>query len=281
VRLEVESGLRNAQLVIPVLVDGAEMPAREELPASIAELATHNAFRLSWHEEVGDIGRQVAKVERERAAREAAELAERERLDLTRGSRVPPHSWRSTTATASFNVAIKAMELSLERQGRSVRLASADFWQAMEKLSGRPPDQGFLFDDLVHVIDFVGVKARRGAARYVARSYPVESLDEAVEQLALGRPVLTGLLITDRWFEEPAATTGRVDLADPGSVQGGTLGAIVAWDPRLEELRLLTPWPTWGDRGEATLARASAERALTLDEMRSIEAVEMPMRSDG
>jgi hypothetical protein len=144
-----------------VLADGAEMPTPEQLPPSIAALAGHNAFRLSWHEEVGRIGRQVAQVERERAAREAAEIAERERLDLTRGGRVKAGTWRSQTAAASFNVAISAMELSLERQGRHVRLAPADFWKSMEKVTGHPLDQGFMLADLVYVVDFVGIKARR------------------------------------------------------------------------------------------------------------------------
>ena len=40
VRLEVESGLRHAPVVIPVLADGAEMPTPEQLPPSIAALAS-------------------------------------------------------------------------------------------------------------------------------------------------------------------------------------------------------------------------------------------------
>src|SRR5205814_5782447 len=143
------------------LVDGAELPTAEELPPSIAELAGHNAVRLSWHEEVGGIGCQVARTERERAAREAAELAERERLDLTRGRGVSPSSWRSATAEASLNVAVRAIELSLERQGRPVRVAPTDLVRSIEELGGRSRAEGFLS--------------------------------------------------ADRWFEEPAASTGRVD----------------------------------------------------------------------
>jgi TIR domain len=40
VRLEVEAGLRHAPSVIPILVDGAKMPTRDELPPTIAELAS-------------------------------------------------------------------------------------------------------------------------------------------------------------------------------------------------------------------------------------------------
>ena len=277
VRLEVESGLRHAPLVIPVLVDGAEMPGPEELPPSIAELAQRNAHRLSWHEEVGAIGRQVALVERERAAREAAEQAERNRLDLTRGGARAVRSWRSRTAAASFNVVLRAMEISLEQRGHAVRLSARDFAKSMEEAGGRPLDQGFLFADMLRVIDFVGIRASRGSARYVARSYPVASLDDARSQLELGRPVLTGVTVTQDWFSEPASTTGRVERAD-GPTLGGAVGAIVAWDPGPQELHLLTPWPTWGDGGEAILTRAVAERCLLTTDLRSVEPVAMPAR---
>jgi hypothetical protein len=279
VRLEVEAGLRHAPAVIPVLVDGAEMPTRDALPVPIADLAAHNAFRLSWHEEVATIGREIAQVERTRATREAAERAERERLDLTAGDSVTPASWRSHTATASFNVVLRAMEISLDRQQNSVQLAPKDFLRSMEKVTGRSPNEGFFFGDLLYVIDFVGIKAKRRASRFVARSYPVSSLEQAVEQLRLGRPVLTGVVVTQDWFEQPATETGVIDFDEPGSVQGGVVCAIVSWDPQQETLRLLTPWPTYADGGIVTLTRRAAARALSEQEMRSIEPVEMPARA--
>jgi len=280
VRIEVEAGLRHAPAVIPVLVDGAEMPTRDALPEPIADLAAHNAFRLSWHEEVATIGREIAEVERARASREAAERAERQRLDLTGGSSVTPASWRSQTATASFNVVLRAMEISRARQQNSVQLAPMDFWKAMEKLTGRSPEEGFFFGDLLYIIDFVGIKAKRRTTRFVARSYPVSSLEQAVEQLRLGRPVLTGVIVTQDWFEESATETGVIDFDQPGSVQGAVVCAIVSWDPQQETLRLLTPWPTYADDGIVTLTRRAAATALRRQEMRSIEPVEMPVRAE-
>src|SRR5579871_5203044 len=50
VRLEIETALRYGVTVIPVLVDGARMPTREDLPVSIADLAAHTAIELPWHE---------------------------------------------------------------------------------------------------------------------------------------------------------------------------------------------------------------------------------------
>ena len=47
VRIEVESALKNPRTrVIPVLVDNADMPVAEELPASLAELAYRNAVKV-------------------------------------------------------------------------------------------------------------------------------------------------------------------------------------------------------------------------------------------
>lgn len=46
VRLEIETALRLGKRIVPVLVGGAAMPGREELPDSIAELANRQGVRL-------------------------------------------------------------------------------------------------------------------------------------------------------------------------------------------------------------------------------------------
>gem|GEM_PF-1297383 len=46
VRLEVKWALEGDKLVVPVLVDGAEMPAREELPVEIGDLSVRNGLTL-------------------------------------------------------------------------------------------------------------------------------------------------------------------------------------------------------------------------------------------
>jgi hypothetical protein len=47
VRLEIEGALRHDVRVIPVLIDGAQMPRRADLPASLADLAELQAFELA------------------------------------------------------------------------------------------------------------------------------------------------------------------------------------------------------------------------------------------
>lgn len=63
VRLEIERALaRDGVEVIPVLVDGARLPPREELPESLLALRRRNAFELSdrrWDYDVGMLGQHL------------------------------------------------------------------------------------------------------------------------------------------------------------------------------------------------------------------------------
>jgi hypothetical protein len=58
VRLEVETGLRRSDVtVIPVLVAGARMPKREDLPAELQPITRRNAIELSDARWAYDVGR--------------------------------------------------------------------------------------------------------------------------------------------------------------------------------------------------------------------------------
>jgi hypothetical protein len=63
VRLEIERALaRDGVEVIPVLVDGARLPPREELPESLLALRRRNAFELSdrrWDYDVAQLGQHL------------------------------------------------------------------------------------------------------------------------------------------------------------------------------------------------------------------------------
>jgi hypothetical protein len=137
-------------------------------------------------------------------------------------------------------------------------------------------EQGFLFQDLIYVIDFMGVQARKSDERYVARSYPLASFQDLRSQLALGRPVLVGVSVYGSWFQEPSSKTGVIDVLASDPIQGGVIGAVVGWDPRKEEMKILMPWPGWGDHGIATLSRPAAEKSIDQHQMRSIEVAPMP-----
>ena len=63
VRLEIERALeRDGVEVIPVLVDGAKLPPREELPESLLALRRRNAFELSdrrWDYDLEELGKHL------------------------------------------------------------------------------------------------------------------------------------------------------------------------------------------------------------------------------
>jgi formylglycine-generating enzyme required for sulfatase activity len=63
VRIEVEAGLKRDIVVTPVLVQGAHMPAPEDLPAEIRNLAYRNAFELSHSRWESDVQEMVRRLE--------------------------------------------------------------------------------------------------------------------------------------------------------------------------------------------------------------------------
>jgi hypothetical protein len=64
VRLEVEAALARGVRVIPILVEGATMPARQDLPDSLAGLARRNALTIRHESFRHDAARLVSAIER-------------------------------------------------------------------------------------------------------------------------------------------------------------------------------------------------------------------------
>jgi hypothetical protein len=60
VRLEVAAALRSDQVVVPVLVDGADIPQWNELPEDLRPLTERQAFKLTrWNEDVASLIEQL------------------------------------------------------------------------------------------------------------------------------------------------------------------------------------------------------------------------------
>src|SRR6266542_3564286 len=68
VRLEIEAALARNVRVIPILVEGAVMPGRQDLPESLAGLARRNALFIRHESFRYDAGRLVTAIERVLAA---------------------------------------------------------------------------------------------------------------------------------------------------------------------------------------------------------------------
>jgi len=78
VRVEIESAQRLGKHIIPVLVDGAEMPRPEKLPDALQRFARRNAARLTHERFRADVQALVVAIGRLREA-------ERARLEAERG----------------------------------------------------------------------------------------------------------------------------------------------------------------------------------------------------
>jgi len=68
VRLEIKAALARDVRVIPILVEGAVMPGRQDLPESLAGLPRRNAFLIRHESFRSDAGRLVTAIERALAA---------------------------------------------------------------------------------------------------------------------------------------------------------------------------------------------------------------------
>ena len=73
VRLEIEAALARDVRVIPILVDGARMPAAEELPNSLSKLARRQALELSPARFASDTGQLLKGLDKALAEIRAAE----------------------------------------------------------------------------------------------------------------------------------------------------------------------------------------------------------------
>jgi hypothetical protein len=66
VRMEIEGGLRRDIAVTPILVRGAQMPAAENLPPEIKDVAYRNGFELSHNRWESDVREMIRRLGLER-----------------------------------------------------------------------------------------------------------------------------------------------------------------------------------------------------------------------
>ena len=98
---EIEAALEGGLVVVPVLIGGATMPRREELPARLADLANRNAITISDERWAFDVER-LAKV----LAIDVEGSVAQSRLDLMQGLALLGLAALSIFATLSFAMAV-------------------------------------------------------------------------------------------------------------------------------------------------------------------------------
>ncbi len=99
VRLEIETALTRAARIIPVLVQGAEMPASEELPPPLADLGHRNAIEIrdtSWRSDVDRLVQTLRKLEEEKRGDEGPTSEEGEE-DTERSGGRDERAWLART----------------------------------------------------------------------------------------------------------------------------------------------------------------------------------------
>jgi tetratricopeptide (TPR) repeat protein len=131
VRVEIEAALNRSIRVIPVLIDGALMPRRQELPKTLAPLARRNALELSHNRYAYDLGRLLEAVERV-LGQQSAPVA-----DTANATPAPPPSEAtgvgSQEATQLVKQAVPAIDTgryedALRDLDRSLELAPDNAW---------------------------------------------------------------------------------------------------------------------------------------------------------
>jgi hypothetical protein len=258
VRREIEAAIELRRKIVPVLVDGSVMPAAERLPASIASLALAQAVDFpSWLDGV----RRIAETATTEAQRINAEVR------VAVGDPTPA------------NAAVRAMEASIRNQnGGRVTLDEGELSATLDRITDFKREQGaFLMADLVYAIDIIGVRARRSARRYVARSKAITSLEDLVAALRHNQTVVVGLTALDTWWRDPAITKRPIEDDPAAHVAGGFLCIVSGWNEARREFEVHTFHPFLGSQGVLTLTSKAAKRLLNIQEMRVIEAAPMPV----
>jgi len=134
VRLEIEAALARDVRVIPILVEGAVMPTRQDLPESLAGLTRRNALVIRHESFRYDAGRLVTAIERVLAAPGTAAVS----------SAPDVHGVRSA-GNALGKVAQKGLGPAGNDIARAARLL-ADAERIANSITDKPTKASALFD---------------------------------------------------------------------------------------------------------------------------------------
>jgi pterin-4a-carbinolamine dehydratase len=76
VRIEIARSLREKKIVIPVLIEDARMPEKDELPASLRALPARNAARIDDLHYVEDVNKLIELMRKRSAERELIDFSD-------------------------------------------------------------------------------------------------------------------------------------------------------------------------------------------------------------
>jgi TIR domain len=216
VRLEVETGLQRSEVTpIPVLVNGARMPRREDLPPEIRPIARRNAIELSDGRWSYDVGRLMEALDGLMPGAGAA-----------RQPVAPPSPAPSEPVPLGWRVVLEGMLIT------GVTAAAARFLG--EELPRGSEDAERIAAIAVRrteTLAMVGAVLAIWLARRVWRTNPLRHLARGFLVGAVAG--LLGGLILGLWSFLPEENLGfdekaRVDLIAI-AVSGGIIGSLIGW----------------------------------------------------
>jgi TIR domain len=166
VRLEIEAALSRNILVIPILLDGAEMPSADQLPSNLAGLVRRQALKLSVEDFNHNIGKLLEVLNRTFSKLQAAPAAPDAEIAITR----PPES---DTETEQRIAEVPAGDWAICCSGGAIRSA-AYCLGALQSL-----DQGGLLAKVKWILGVSGGSHIASSHALVAHELPAGTLPHA------------------------------------------------------------------------------------------------------
>ena len=213
-------------------------------------------------------------------------------IDLSQGVRIRD---TGTEGAVAGLVTAMAMEASLAHQKRPVTLSARYLYEKAKTIDrfgtgtegtdmaaaiyvaetfGAPPEERWPFVAGSRALPKgVTWKAMdEEASNYRARTFRLSSYDEIAGQLAQGRPVLATVDVTSAWTTDEANKTGVIRPTAQDTDIGGSVIAIVRFDPADGSIGFAHSWGIgWGANGFGRMSGADARKALG-----DLWAVEVP-----
>jgi len=225
-------------------------------------------------------------------ATEAADDTAAAPIDLSQGIRIRN---TGTEGAIAGLVTAMAMEASLAHQKRPVTLSARYLYEKAKTIDrfgagtegtdmaaalyvaetfGAPPEEQWPFVPGSRALP-KGVtweEMDEEAATYRARIFRLDGYDDIARQLSQGRPVLATIDVTSAWSTEEATATGVIHPTDQDQDVGGSVIAIVRFNPSDGSIGFAHSWGvSWGAHGFGQLSAEDAKKAL-----HELWAIEVP-----